>query len=78
MASKAEVFWEHHKQKFPYHVRVPHMSHQDMDPKLVPLAIGWHNKFLRVPFDGVAHWGFRTNAARELFKKVAYAPKVSS
>jgi hypothetical protein len=54
------------------------MGHADIDPKLVPRAIGWQHKFLRVPFDGVAHWGFQTKTGMELFKKVAFAPKVSA
>lgn len=75
--SKSEVYWDTHKHKYPFRTQVPHMSDQDLDPRLVPRLIGWRYKFLRVPFNGMAHWGFRDETALDIFMKVAYAPKVS-
>ncbi len=76
--SKSQVFWEARNHHFPYQVSVAHMSDADLDPRVVPRIIGWRYKFLRVPFNGEAHWGFKDKEALDIFKQVALAPKVSS
>ncbi len=64
-------FWYSRQHKFPHQILVPHMSQEDVDPKLVPQLIGWDEHFLRVPFAGTAHWGFKTKRGLELFKAIA-------
>lgn len=53
----SEYFWSKHNHKFPHQCKVKHMSPQDIDPREVQKTISFH--FLRVPFDGEAHWGFQ-------------------
>jgi hypothetical protein len=76
LAVSSRDFWYRRQHKFPHQILVPHMSDEDVDPKLVPQIIGWEHKFIRVPFKGTAHWGFQTSQGLELFKNIAFGPKV--
>lgn len=76
--SKSEVYWDQHERYFPFQIKVPHMSREDIDPKAIPRLIGWRHKFLRVPFNGEAHWGFQSQAALEAFRTAVELTKVSS
>jgi hypothetical protein len=52
----SEHFWEKNKHRYPHQCEVVHFSPQDPDPRTVQQEVTFH--FLRVPFDGKAHWGF--------------------
>lgn len=73
MPSKQEEFWNDRKHHFPYHVEVPHLSPQDLDPK--DFSQRTRHRFLRVPFDGVAHWGFDNEKTRDYFKALSDSKK---
>ena len=64
-----EFYWDKNHHKYPFQVTVGHMSMQDVDPKIVQQRINFH--FIRVPFDGSAHWGFTSQADLDGFKKLA-------
>lgn len=76
--SKSEMFWDQRERYFPFQIEVPHMSREDIDPRAIPQLIGWRHKFLRVPFNGMAHWGFRSQDALDAFKQAIELTKVSS
>lgn len=61
--------WEARQHTFPYQIKVPHMSAADLNPRLFSRQVSMD--FLRVPFDGIAHWGFRYEQTLEKFKKMA-------
>lgn len=63
--SKSKNFWEMKQAKYPFQTEVPHMSPQDVNPRRVNEETS--HLFLRVPFDGVAHWGFETQAGLDWF-----------
>lgn len=64
--SRSKLYWDKHKHLYPFQVQVPHKSEQDLDPREVNRILG--NQFLRVPVDGIAHWGFETARARDWFQ----------
>lgn len=64
--SPPEHYWKIHNAKFPFQVTVPHMSAQDPKPDEVQKAVAFN--FLRVPFDGKAHWGFLSQSDLNKFK----------
>lgn len=67
MSMAARRFWEKREKFYPYKVNVDHMSKADVDPsKFRYMTKG---EFLRVPFDGVAHWGFKDAVTRDDFLK---------
>lgn len=66
-------YWERRQHRFPHQISVPYMSDQDLDPGKVPYIIGWRHKFLRVPYNGMTHWGFETAVGLYLFKKAAFS-----
>lgn len=53
----SEHYWAKHNHRYPYQCTFPHRSPQDMDPRRVQELVSFH--FLRVPFNGQAHWGFK-------------------
>lgn len=59
-------YWKIHNAKYPFQVTVPHMSAQDPKPSEVQKRINFN--FLRVPFNGKAHWGFLSEADLAKFK----------
>lgn len=62
---KSEAYWRSHCEEYPHQTAVPHMSSEDPDPrKIMKLC---NHYFLRVPFNGEAHWGFRTEAGLNFF-----------
>lgn len=63
----SEHYWAVHSVRYPHQVIVPHMSAQDPKPGAVFAVIG--SDFLRVPFGGLAYWGFETAAALKMFKQ---------
>ena len=64
----SEHFWDKNHHKYPFQVTVGHMSPEDIDPRLVQRKVAFH--FLRVPFDGRAHWGFEQQSDLDAFKKI--------
>lgn len=56
----SEHYWDKNNYKYPYQCKVVHMSTEDVDPRKVQEKVSFH--FLRVPFNGEAHWGFETEA----------------
>lgn len=67
--SASRRYWELKKIDYPFRLEVDHMSAQDLDPKYYSRLSRGH--FLRVPFDGKAHWGFRTHEEMVHFQNVA-------
>lgn len=67
---KSKNFWEMKQADYPFQIQVAHMSPQDVDPKTFNVVTGW-KPFLRVPFNGVAHWGFKDQSTLNEFKKLA-------
>lgn len=61
--------WESREKAFPYQIEVVHMSAQDLNPRLFANEVS--RDFLRVPFNGMAHWGFRYEQTLEKFKAMA-------
>ncbi len=61
----AEFYWNKHNHKYPHQCTVAHMSPQDIDPRVVQRSVSFH--FLRVPFNGEAHWGFTEEAHMHQF-----------
>ena len=76
--STSKDYWYSKQHKYPHQILVPHMSDEDIDPRRAQELIGWEHHFLRVPINGVAHWGFKTQYALDLFKQIALLPKVQS
>lgn len=66
--NKSEAYWHKNSARYPFQIAVPHMSARDPDPKL--LMSRTKHFFLRVPFYGVAHWGFATQEGLDYFKKM--------
>ena len=66
-ASRAH--WEARQHSFPFQIEVVHMSASDLNPAIFAREIS--RDFLRVPFDGIAHWGFRYPQTLEKFKSMA-------
>lgn len=62
-------YWSVHNQEYPFQIEVPHMSAYDVDPRKVQKEVTFN--FLRVPFDGMAHWGFKSQENLDAFKKFA-------
>lgn len=65
---RAQHYWKIHNAKYPFQITVPHMSSQDPKPDEVQKAIAFN--FLRVPFNGEAHWGFLSQADLNKFKRL--------
>ena len=65
----AEFYWDKHNHNYPHQCKVAHMSPQDMDPRKVQELVSFH--FLRVPFNGEAHWGFKEEAHLKQFLLLA-------
>lgn len=72
MNLKSKQYWVDREKYYPFKDEVPHRSEQDIDPRDFN-AIS-HGDFLRVPFDGVAHWGFKKIEDLNLFKKMGGRP----
>lgn len=65
---KSEHYWNCHNHKYPHQVMVGQFSKYDIDPKVAQQKISFH--FLRVPFNGVAHWGFEQEYELDRFKRL--------
>jgi len=65
VSTRSKEYWEKRQHRYPYQVKVPHMSPQDMDPREFARVTG--RQFLRVPFDGIAHWGFTSEMSLDKF-----------
>lgn len=63
----SEQYWNRHKNEYPFQISVKHMSNLDPDPRQVQIDVTFH--FLRVPFNGEAHWGFKKEGDLDEFKK---------
>lgn len=66
---KGKWYWLENSREYPFQVEVAHMSPQDIDPRRY--ANMTKDYFLRVPFNGKAHWGFKTQQALDNFKRAA-------
>jgi hypothetical protein len=55
--SPPEFYWTKNNHRYPHQCKVKHFSEQDIDPREVQQLVTFH--FLRVPFNGEAHWGFK-------------------
>lgn len=66
--ARSKEYWDDHNAKYPHQTEVPHRSAKDPDPRKVHQLIG--GGFLRVPFDGIAHWGFRHKGDLESFERL--------
>lgn len=53
----SEHYWDKNCHRYPHQCKVIHFSEQDLDPRHVQEVVTFH--FLRVPFNGEAHWGFK-------------------
>lgn len=65
----SEQYWNKRRSYYPFQVVVDHMSDQDVNP--ARFATMTRKDFLRVPFDGKAHWGFKDAESLRFFKSVA-------
>lgn len=63
---KQEHFWNKNKHKYPFQITVKYMSEEDLDPRHAQRLVNFH--FLRVPFNGEAHWGFLSQHDLDKFK----------
>jgi hypothetical protein len=70
---KSIRYWNDHQHKYPFQIDVPHKSDQDIDPRIFGQLTG--EDFIRVPFDGVAHWGFKSPRTLELFQAYGEAKR---
>lgn len=61
-----ENFWHKVKGNFPHHVVVPYMSEKDVDPRTLNQTLT--RDFIRVPFNGLTHFGFMHKHHFEKFK----------
>lgn len=62
---RSKQYWDDRKQYYPFQTTVPHMSRRDLDPKKFSRMT--NEDFLRVPFNGQAYWGFKTQKCLDLF-----------
>lgn len=69
---KSEHYWNKNNHKYPFQITVKHMSEHDLDPRYVQQQVSFH--FLRVPFNGEAHWGFNYQMDLDNFKVLAKIP----
>jgi hypothetical protein len=61
-------YWADREHMYPHQIEVEHMSGFDLNPRLFAREVSMD--FLRVPFDGIAHWGFRYEQTLEKFKQM--------
>lgn len=66
--AKSREYWEAKQRLYPHQVEVEQWSAQDIDPRTFARDVS--RDFLRVPFDGIAHWGFRYPQTLEKFKHI--------
>lgn len=65
---KSEHYWNKNNHKYPHQITVPWKSKEDIDPVVVQKLVSFH--FLRVPFDGISHWGFLTKTDLDNFLRL--------
>lgn len=67
-SARSRRYWEDKQHMYPYQIEVEQFTAADLDPRTFARDISMD--FLRVPFDGIAHWGFRYPQTLEKFMSI--------